>query len=156
MKKFPAVLAAAVLGAAGFAAAGIASGGSLLQALTGTTDTTATTTAATTTTSTTSGGGRGRKVTICHHTHSKSHPLQTITVAQPAVKAHLKHHDALGACPTAPAATTGSTTTTPASHGKSDAEHGKPAATTTATSTPDDASKGPGNGNGGGKGHGKP
>jgi hypothetical protein len=41
----------------------------------------------------------GQKVTLCHHTHSKKHPTVTITVGAPAVKAHLKHGDTLGACP---------------------------------------------------------
>jgi hypothetical protein len=124
MKKFPAVLAATVLGAAGFAAAGIASGSHLLDAITGTTATQTTTTGG-------SGSGTGRKVTLCHRTHSKKHPAQTITVSQHAVKAHLRHHDTLGACP-------------------------QPA--TTATASSDDSSKGHGNGNGNGhgKGHGKP
>ena len=41
----------------------------------------------------------GQKVTLCHHTHSKKHPWVTITVGAPAVKAHLRHGDTLGACP---------------------------------------------------------
>ena len=46
-----------------------------------------------------------QKVTLCHHTHSKKHPLVTITVGAPAVAAHLKHGDTVGACPAvAPAA----------------------------------------------------
>jgi len=133
MKKFPAVLAVTVLGAAGFAAAGIASGSHLLDALTGTT---ATVTTQTTTTGE-SEGGKGRKVALCHHTHSKKHPLVTINVSQHAVKAHLRHHDTLGACPTP------STTAAKAS-----------------TATNADPTKGHGNGNGnghgGGHGHGKP
>jgi hypothetical protein len=130
MKKFPAVLTAVVLGAAGFAAAGIASGSHLLDAVTGTTATTGTTTT----------GANGRKVTLCHHTgRSKKHPNGvTITVSQSAVKAHLRHHDTLGACP--------KPTTT--------------AAMTATTTSSDDASKGhgngKGNGHGGGNGHGKP
>ena len=39
------------------------------------------------------GKGKGRvKVTLCHKG-------KTITVAEPAVKAHLKHGDKLGPCP---------------------------------------------------------
>src|SRR4051812_49947611 len=38
------------------------------------------------------------QVTICHMTGSKKHPAHTINVAAPAVKAHLKHGDHLGAC----------------------------------------------------------
>ena len=44
----------------------------------------------------------GKKMTICHHTHSKTHPQVTITVGAPAVKAHLKHGDTLGACSASP------------------------------------------------------
>src|SRR3954451_22957378 len=40
----------------------------------------------------------GKKVTICHHTHSKKHPFVTITVSQHALKAHLKHGDTVGPC----------------------------------------------------------
>ena len=139
MKKFPATLAAVVLGAAGFTAAALASGAHVLGVLdTTTTTTTATTTTATTTTdktetSTTAEGGKQPKVALCHHTGSKKHPLQTITVAKPAVKAHLRHHDTLGACQPAAATTTATTTTT-------------------STTSGGDTSKGHGNG----KGHGKP
>jgi hypothetical protein len=38
------------------------------------------------------------RVTICHHTGSKKHAAHTITVAAPAVKAHLRHGDHLGPC----------------------------------------------------------
>ena len=40
----------------------------------------------------------GKKVTICHRTHSKKHPFVTITVSQNALKAHLKHGDSIGPC----------------------------------------------------------
>jgi hypothetical protein len=43
----------------------------------------------------------GKKVTICHHTHSKKHPFVTITVAKAALKAHLKHGDTIGPCSSA-------------------------------------------------------
>ena len=39
-----------------------------------------------------------KKVTICHVTGSKKNPYRTIRVSRSAVKAHLKHGDALGAC----------------------------------------------------------
>jgi hypothetical protein len=40
------------------------------------------------------------KVVICHHTGSTSNPEHTITVAEPAVQAHLANHqDRLGPCP---------------------------------------------------------
>jgi uncharacterized membrane protein YgcG len=51
------------------------------------------------------------KVTICHHTHSRKHPWVQISVGSRAAKAHLRHHDTLGQCPT-----------TSTSHGK---DHGK-------------------------------
>jgi hypothetical protein len=38
------------------------------------------------------------KVTICHRTGSKKNPFRTIRVSRNALKAHLKHGDALGAC----------------------------------------------------------
>jgi hypothetical protein len=59
------------------------------------------------------------KVPICHHTHSKKHPWVQISVGAPAVKAHLRHHDLLGPCPTTP------TSAAPTSHGKSGDKHGK-------------------------------
>jgi hypothetical protein len=42
-----------------------------------------------------------KKVTICHHTHSKKNPFVTIRVSQNALKAHLKHGDTIGPCSTA-------------------------------------------------------
>ena len=60
------------------------------------------------------------KITICHHTHSKKHPMHTIKVSANAWKAHQKHGDTLGAC-VAAAPTTTSTT----KHGKSGDDHGK-------------------------------
>jgi hypothetical protein len=42
-----------------------------------------------------------KKVTICHRTGSKKNPWRTIRVSQNALKAHLKHGDVVGACPTA-------------------------------------------------------
>jgi hypothetical protein len=38
------------------------------------------------------------KVTICHRTGSKKNPFRTIRVSRNALKAHLKHGDALGPC----------------------------------------------------------
>jgi hypothetical protein len=38
------------------------------------------------------------KVTICHRTGSKKNPFRTIRVSRNALKAHLKHGDAVGAC----------------------------------------------------------
>src|SRR5436309_10173204 len=48
------------------------------------------------------------KVTICHHTHSKTNPFVTITVSERALPAHLGHGDTTGPCP--PTSTTTSTT----------------------------------------------
>lgn len=42
-----------------------------------------------------------KKVTICHHTHSKKNPFVTIRVSQNALKAHLKHGDTIGTCASA-------------------------------------------------------
>lgn len=140
MRKFPAVLVAVVLGAAGFAAAGIASGNGLLRTLTGTTESATTTTSSTTTTET-GEGGNGRKVALCHRTGSKKHPWQKISVAQSAVKAHLKHGDAAPPCPTTAAST----------KGKGKPKVGPPATTTTSTATTS-ATDGTGKGKGSGSG----
>ena len=43
------------------------------------------------------------KITICHHTHSKKHPTVTIRISNKAWKAHQRHGDTQGACPTAKA-----------------------------------------------------
>ncbi len=42
-----------------------------------------------------------KKVTLCHRTGSKKNPWRTIRVSQNAAKAHLKHGDGVGPCPTA-------------------------------------------------------
>jgi hypothetical protein len=39
-----------------------------------------------------------KKVTICHHTHSKKNPFVTIRVSRNALKAHLRHGDTMGPC----------------------------------------------------------
>jgi hypothetical protein len=92
------------------------------------------------------------KATVCHKTGSKKHPFQTITISQNALKAHLKHGDTPGACPT----------TAPPQNGKDkgkgngkDDDNGTTTPTQT-TPTNGDDNKGQGNnGNGHGKGHGK-
>ena len=91
-------------------------------------------------------GQYGKKVTICHHTHSKKHPWVTITVSQNALKAHRKHGDDLtGPCP--PSAATAAA----AAKAKAKAKHhGKPS-----TTPPGQAPSNPGQGHGNGKGNGK-
>jgi hypothetical protein len=85
MRKLTAVLLFGTVLASGvFAAAAIGGHGGLFRLLTGTT-----------LTSTTPGQ---RRVVICHGTGSRRHPHHTITVAQPAVAAHLAHGDTLGPC----------------------------------------------------------
>lgn len=40
-----------------------------------------------------------RKVTICHHTHSKTNPYVTITIDDNALRTHLdRHGDTIGPC----------------------------------------------------------
>lgn len=75
-------LLVAALASGLFAAVSIARGGGLaVITTTGTTGLTTTTQA---------------KVTLCHRTRSTKHPFVTITVATPAVAAHLRHGDILG------------------------------------------------------------
>lgn len=86
----------------------------------------------------------GGKVTICHHTHSKKNPWVTISVAQSALKAHLKHGDTVGVCASSNKGKKSGTTTT-----------GTTNAVTTTASTTHGHGKGNGHGNGnGGQGHG--
>ena len=68
------------------------------------------TTGSTTTTTTPS----GKKVQLCHRTHSKKKPWVLITVSRNALKAHLKHGDVLpvnGLCPSSQGTTTTVSTT---------------------------------------------
>jgi len=111
MRRYASAIAiTALLLAGGFAAASIASGRGLVSVST------------TGTTSTTS-----HKVTLCHHTHSKKHPMHTISVDQHAVPAHLKHGDTLGACSSTNTSSTNknkkksttSTSTNTSTHGNS-------------------------------------
>jgi hypothetical protein len=92
----------------------------------------------------------GQKVTLCHHTHSKKHPAVTITVGAPAVAAHLKKGDTVGACPavvTPPHGNNGSDdSSTPDKHGKSD-KHGN-------GNQGGNNDNGDGHGNNGNNGHG--
>jgi hypothetical protein len=97
-----------------------------------------------------------QKVTLCHLTHSKKHPAVTITVGAPAVKAHLKHGDHLGACTGAEIAA-GKQKNKP-NHPNHPSHPSKPSHPST-PSTGNTPSNGNGNGNGNngsnGKGHGK-
>jgi len=79
------------------------------------------------------------KITICHHTHSKRHPMVTIKISNKAWKAHQRHGDTMGACP-APSKS---------NHGKSGSHPSHP-------SHPAQAQNGTQGQNGNqGKGHGK-
>ena len=51
------------------------------------------------------------KITICHHTHSKKHPMVTIRISIRAWPAHQRHGDTMGPCPGT------------AKHGKHASEH---------------------------------
>ena len=89
------------------------------------------------------------KVTICHHTHSKHHPWQMITISNRAVAAHLlRHHDQMPPCPTV-VITTGHHHGHGHDSGDDDDDQGTTttSATTTVTTTQDDD-------DGGGHGHG--
>ena len=74
------------------------------------------------------------KLTICHHTGSKKHPMHTISVSNRAWPAHQRHGDTMGACP--PATTTTSTTTTTTTTTPT---------TSTPTTVPTSTTTGPGN-----------
>jgi hypothetical protein len=155
-----------VLVTAGFAAAAIASGSSLGDILPGTTATTGTTGATDTTESTVTSSGLGqRKVLICHHTHSAKHPWVTITVGAPAVPAHLRHGDSLGACTSAQlsvsaphghkgnAGATGNSTSQGSGKGSGGQQHGHKGKSTGAKGHQDSTSHGSGKGSGGQHGH---
>jgi hypothetical protein len=117
----------------------------------------------------------GKKVTICHRTHSKKHPFVTITVSQHALKAHLKHGDSVGPCSApnsvaskakkakaaaaAKAAAKAKAKAKAKGHGKK--KNGGQAPSTGGSSSPSPGKSGShgngnGHGNGGGNGHGKP
>ena len=102
------------------------------------------------------------KVTICHHTHSKKHPMHTIKVSSSAVKAHMKHGDTVGAC----APTTASAKKHGHSQGKKDDDHNSSTSSSSSSTSgsehgksgDDHGKSGDDHGNGGGnngRGHGK-
>ncbi len=80
----------------GAAAAATVSGAGPLQVVT--TTTAQTTTAIDTTTPVTT---PRRRVTICHHTGSRKNPHRTITVSESGARAHARHGDTAGPCPSA-------------------------------------------------------
>jgi hypothetical protein len=75
---------------------------------------TASTSTSTSESSTTTTTPSGKKVQVCHRTHSKKKPYRLITISKKALKAHLRHGDVLpanGQCPTSQDTTTTTTTT---------------------------------------------
>ena len=95
------------------------------------------------------------KLTICHHTGSKKHPMHTISVSNRAWPAHQRHGDTMGACPPPATTTTTATTTTPTTT-TTPATTTQPTVPTTTTSPGNSGNHGNGNnGNGKAKGHDK-
>lgn len=106
------------------------------------------------------------KVTICHHTHSKTNPTVTITISRNALPAHLAHGDTIGPCPKA---SSGKGKGKGKDNGKGQGNSGTPSQGQTTNPGQDQGNNGqggdhgkpsdpPGNGGGGnghGKGHGK-
>ncbi|MDP9308382.1 MAG: hypothetical protein M3P15_08740 [Actinomycetota bacterium] len=89
----------------------------------------------------------GKKVTVCHRTHSKKHPWVQIRISRHALKAHLRHGDFLvdanNPCP--PPNAVSAKKNHDKHHGKGKGKHGQ-----------NDAAKGKHHGNNkGGNGHGK-
>jgi hypothetical protein len=87
-----------------------------------------------------------KKVTICHHTHSKKHPFVTITVSRNALPAHLRHGDTVGPC-AADATAKKAAVLAKSGHAKKN-EKGSPSAETSSKdggSAPLKASSSPGN-----------
>lgn len=100
MRKYTTSLViGAMLAVSGFTAAAIASGTGLASAL----QTTATTTTSVlTTTEETTTTTPPAKITICHHARGKKGTKHvTIRISERAWKAHQRHGDTRGACPTA-------------------------------------------------------
>src|SRR5215472_9701680 len=93
------------------------------------------------------------KLTICHHTGSKKHPMHTISVSNRAWPAHQRHGDTMGACPPPATTTTTPTTTTPTTP-TTTTQPAPTVPTTTTTSPGNSGNHGNGNnGNGKAKGH---
>jgi len=86
----------------------------------------------------------GHRVTICHLTHSKKHPQVTITVAQAALRAHLRRGDTVGACA---ASTSSASKSTKSAKNTKSATH--PDSTSKSGSTTDAGAKTSTHGNGG-------
>ncbi len=70
------------------------------------------------------------KVTVCHYTHSTSHPWVIINISKSALPAHLRHHDVVVPTGTTTCPAKVAATTTAPKHGNSghtnNGHHGKP------------------------------
>ena len=95
----------------------------------------------------------GHRVTICHLTHSKKHPQVTITVAQAALRAHLRRGDTVGAC--VASTSSASKNTKSATHSDSTSKSGSTTDAGAKTSTHGNGGNGNSSGGkqGGGHGH---
>lgn len=95
----------------------------------------------------------GHRVTICHLTHSKKHPQVTITVAQAALRAHLRRGDTVGAC--VASTSSASKNTKSATHPDSTSKSGSTTDAGAKTSTHRNSGNGNSSGGkqGGGHGH---
>jgi len=131
-----------------------------------TTGSTTTTTGGSTTGESSNGLGQER-VAVCHKTGSTKHPSHTITIARPAVAAHIAHGDTEGECAPTTTTTAATTTTTQPTTvaATSGSSHVKKPKHEHATAHANKAHKSgssshgksgqSGHGGGGGKGHGK-
>jgi hypothetical protein len=101
------------------------------------------------------------RMLICHHTHSKKHPYHQITISSRAWKAHARHGDTQGACPTAAGHESkkhhGSRNQHANTHGDSHANsHANKGSDDSSTSGDASTHGSSGGEHGGGHGHGKP
>jgi hypothetical protein len=75
-----------------------------------------------------------KKVTICHHTHSKKNPFVTITVSRNALPAHLGHGDTIGPCSASKGKKANTSHQKKGTHAKKGKKHNAPAETSRARS----------------------
>src|SRR5215216_5683616 len=75
-----------------------------------------------------------KKVTICHHTHSKKNPFVTITVSRNALPAHLGHGDTIGPCSASQGKKANASQQKKGTHAKKGKKHNAPAETSRARS----------------------